>query len=135
MRLCSGKPQIDDQVLDRQAVDSVFDMLEPRKKLVALLGRNTFRLVREIRGNVAIGEDDLSRGQSRFDFAFCLEAVPGINQCGQVRVNCFERTEITVKIAAREFAKSGFVARESDALDREIARFKAMRKQIKLRTL
>jgi hypothetical protein len=34
-----------------------------------------------------------------------------------VRVNGFERTEIAIEIAPREFAEARIIARESDALD------------------
>jgi len=130
-----GKPQIDDQVLDRQAVNFIFDMPQPRKKLVALFRRDTFRLVREIRGDVAIGQYNLPRGQGRFDLALCLETVSGVNEGREVRVDGFKRPEIAIEITAGEFAEARIVARESDALDRESPRFERMGKQIQLRAL
>src|SRR3981189_1026165 len=47
-RLWRGDAQIHNQVLDRQAIDAVLDMLQPREKFVAFAGRDALRLVRQI---------------------------------------------------------------------------------------
>jgi hypothetical protein len=60
MRLRDRHTQVDDKILDGQAVDLVFEAAEPAKKLVALAGRNTRSLVREIRGDVAVGKQCFS---------------------------------------------------------------------------
>src|SRR5260370_38538301 len=133
MCLRDGNSQIDDQVFDRQTVNSILDMPEPRKKLVAFLGRDTFRLVREIRADVAIGEYNLPRGQGRFELTIGFKTVSGVNEGREVRVDGFKRTEIAIEIAPREFAEARIVARESDALDREPPRLKCKGKQIQLR--
>src|SRR5690242_18452930 len=128
-----GKAQVDDQVLDRKTVDAVLDMLEPGQKIVALLGRYAFRLMREIGGNVAVGEDDFTRAQGRLDFAFGFEAVAGIQQSGKMRVHRFQRTKLSVEIAPGKSAERRFILRERDAQNGESSRFECLRQQIELR--
>src|SRR6267143_5926272 len=131
-RLWRGDAQIHNQVLDWQAIDAVLDILQPGEKFVAFVGRDAFRLVRQIRANVPVGENNFSRGQSRFDLAFCFKPVTGVKDGRELRVHGFERAEITVEIAPGEFAEGRIIARESDAHDGSSPRLKRMREQIQL---
>ena len=66
LRLRRWNAQVDNQVLDRQAINFVLGLAKPGHELSAAFGRHTRGLVREVRGDIAVGENGLARGQRRF---------------------------------------------------------------------
>src|SRR3989441_13024721 len=57
VRLDRGQTQIDHQVLHGQRVDAIFETLEPGEKLLAALRPDARSLMRQIRPDIAVGEN------------------------------------------------------------------------------
>src|ERR1019366_5753162 len=56
VRLHRWYAQIHDQVFDRQAVKTIFEVFQPGDKLITVFGGHALGLMGEIRANIAIGE-------------------------------------------------------------------------------
>src|SRR4029077_12066037 len=57
MRLGRGGAQVEDEILDRQRIDAIFELLQPFEELGAFCWRNECGLMRQIRADGADGED------------------------------------------------------------------------------
>jgi hypothetical protein len=87
MRFGNRHAQIKHQIFSGQAVDFVFELLEPSDEFVAPLDGHARALVRQIRRDVAIGEDGLSGGQLRVERRLGFEAIARIEQGGKMRID------------------------------------------------
>ncbi len=70
VRLEGGQAQVDHQLLRRQAVDAVFETLQPREELLAALRADTRRLVGQVRADVAVGENGFPLGDRPNDDSY-----------------------------------------------------------------
>ena len=128
--------EIDHAIFARKAVDFVFEVANPVGELSARLRRHDAGgLVREVGADVAIDEDDLAFGERGFDFAFGFEAIAGVEQSGEMRIDGFERAEFAVEKLADHFAEPGVVLRESGGVDADAGIVERGRQQIELRAL
>src|SRR6267378_6356100 len=112
-----GDAEIEDEVLTRQAVNAVFEMLDPATKVGALVRRGARGLVREIGADVAVDESDFALVEGGFDFGLGLEAVASVKERGEMGVDGFERAELAVEKLAYHFAEPGIVLREARRVD------------------
>jgi hypothetical protein len=70
--------KVKNQILPWEAVDFVFEVLDPFEKLGALRGRDTRGLMRQIGSDVAVDEDNLTAVQRGFQLKSGFETVAGI---------------------------------------------------------
>src|SRR5438270_13313485 len=88
-------------------------MLDPVAKIVALPLCNTRRLMREVRPDVPVDQQNIPLVERRLQFRLGFKAITRVEQSRKVRVNRFQRTKITVQELPDHFAKPGIVLRES----------------------
>ena len=92
-------------------------MLDPGHEFGALFRGGPRDLVREVGGDVAVGEDDFALVQGGFEAEFGFEAIAGIEERAEVRINGFERAKIAVEELADHFAEPGIVLGETCGID------------------
>ena len=133
-RLCllRSYAEVKHQILFGEAVDPVLEVLDPRTELSTLFGGTTSCLVRKVGADVAIGEDDLAAVESSDDGTFVLEAVAGVEQGSEVRVNRVYGTEVTIEELASHLAEPGAVLREAGGEDAMASGLESLRKQANL---
>ncbi len=71
----------------------------------------------EIRTDVAVGEDNFALVQGCFQAEFGFEAISGVEECAEMRVNGFQRTKIAIEELADHFAEPGIVLGEAGRID------------------
>ncbi len=113
--LCRREAKINDEILEGQAIDAIFEVAKPGEEAAALAMGDTSGLVGEIGGDVAVGEKDFAGGEGAFEQGFALEAVTGVEQGGEVGVNLVDLAEAAAEVIADEGTEEGIVAREADA--------------------
>ena len=109
--------EIQDHRLARKLVNVVFEVFDPGDERLALCGWNTRGLVRQIRGNIAVGQDDSALGESGLEFGFCFEAIAGIKQGSEVWVDGLESTEVAVEELADHSAEPIVVLRKTGGVN------------------
>src|ERR1700687_2972835 len=112
-----GHAKIEDEILAGQFVNVVFEMLNPAPKRVALVRRGTGGLMREIGTDVAVDEYDFAFVEGGFDFGLGFEAITGVEQRGEMRVQGVELAELAIKKLADHFAEPGVVLRKCRGID------------------
>src|SRR6266478_3813383 len=127
--------KIEDEILARQVVDAVLEMLDPPLKFGAFFGNDASSLMREIGADVAVDEHDFALVEGRLDLGLGFEAVAGIEQRGEMRVHGFERAERAVEELADHSAEPGIVLRKAGGVNAIAAGHKHTREQIELRAL
>src|SRR5882724_7632709 len=110
-------------------------MLDPGEKFTALAGRRARCLVREIGSDVAVGEDDLAGLESGLEFGLGLEAVTGVEQGGEVRINGLEGAEFAIEEATDHAAEPRIVLREAGGIDGVSAQVERLGEQVDLGAL
>jgi len=75
------------------------------------------RLMGEIGSDVAIGEDDFVLVEGEFEAGFGFEAIAGVEESAEVRVDGFEIAEIAVEELADHFSEPGIVLGEAGGID------------------
>ena len=68
-------------------------LFEPADEFVALFGRDARGLMREVRCDVAISEDSLPCASASVSSQFRFEAIAGIEQRRETRIDRIERAE------------------------------------------
>ncbi len=126
--------QVDDARLARQPVDGVFEVFDPGEKGMAFFAGRPSGLVREIRGDVAVGKHDGARRESGFEARLGFEAVAGIEQGRKMRVHFFEGSEFAVEELRDHPAEPGIVLRKGDAEDGVAAGGESFFQQLDLRS-
>src|SRR5215467_1369278 len=106
-------PKVEHQIFLRQSVDAVFQMLDPCAELGALFRSAACGLVRQIGGDVAVGENDLAALEGLDNGPFVLEAIAGVEQRSKVWIDRVDGAEIAVQELADHLAEPGIVLRES----------------------
>lgn len=104
-----GDTEIEDECFAGEAINVVFEMLDPVDESGAILGRNASRLMGQIRSDVAVSEDDLALVQGAFEMGLGFEAIAGVEQGAEMRINSFEGAEIAIEELADHFAEPGIV--------------------------
>src|SRR5208282_2526692 len=112
----------------------IFELLEPCEEFLALLARHARALMREIRTYVAVGEQYLPRGKSRFENGLRFETVARVEQCRKVRIDRSEWTEFPVQEFRDELAEKTAIVGKADLRKRNSPTRERKRKRIKLRT-
>src|SRR5579864_7028334 len=135
LRFARRHAQVQYQVLARQLINSVFQMLDPLPELFTHLGFRASRLVREIGADVAVDENDFTSLQCHLEFALGLKAVACIEQRGEMRVDTLERAQLTVQKLPHHFAEPRVVLREGCRIDRSAAGTEDFGQQFQLRAL
>jgi hypothetical protein len=117
--LCLGwrDAQVQDQAFAREAVDVVFEMLDPSDEFGAFFCGSAGGLMGKIRTDIAVGKNNLAVAQSRFERRLGFEAIAGVEKGREVRIERTERAEIAVEELADEFAESGTILREASGKD------------------
>ncbi len=115
--LAGWDSQIEHQRFAGEIVYVVFQMFDPVDESRTIFGAYARGLVREIRADVAVDEDDLALVQGGFQAELRFEAVACVQQGAEVRVYGFERAKIAVEELADHFAEPGVVLRESGGID------------------
>ena len=92
-------------------------------------------LMGQIRADVAVGEDDFALVQGGFEAELGFEAIAGVKQGAEVRVDGFERAKIAVEELADHFAEPGIVLGETGRIDGMAAGGQGFLEQIDLRAL
>ena len=110
-------------------------MLDPGNKRRTVLGGHARRLMGEVRSDVAVGENDYALVQGRFQTRFGFEAIAGVEQGAEVRVDGFERAEIAVEELPDHFAEPGIVFGEASRINDVAAGDQCFLEQIDLRAL
>jgi len=105
-------------------------MLDPGAKLFAFLGGTASGLVRQVGGNVAIGDDDLPLFECGDDRSFAFKAITGVKQRREVRV--MVRAEVAIQKLADHLAEPGVVLREAGRQDLEATGFESLRQKADL---
>ncbi len=80
-------------------------------------GAGACGLMSQIRADIAIGENDFALVQRGFQAEFGFEAIAGIEQGAEVRVDGFERAKIAVEELADHFAEPGIVLGEAGGIN------------------
>jgi len=135
LSLVRGHTEIEDEVFARQAIDVVFEMLDPGEEFGTLCRRNARGLVRQVGADVAVNNDNLAVVQRGFQLELGFETVAGIEQGREMGVDAFERAEISVQKLADHLAEPGIVLRETRGIDGMAAGFKSEGQEFDLRTL
>src|SRR5580693_8695541 len=91
LRLVRRHAEIQDKALTGEAVDLVFQVLDPSEKFGTLRGGNASGLMSQIRTDVTVDEDDLAAVQRGFQFELGFETITGIKESRKVRVDRFQR--------------------------------------------
>ena len=117
LRLARRDSEVEHQRFARQIINVVFQMLDPGNEALAVCGRDEGSLMGEIRADVAVGEDDFALVQGGFEAEFGFEAIAGIEERAEVRINGFERAKIAVEELADHFAEPGIVLGETCGID------------------
>src|ERR1700740_1513573 len=91
-------------------------MLDPGEEFRALLRRHARRLMRKVRGNIAIGQHDRTSIERRHNSGFSLKAIAGVKKCRKMRIHFVERAQLTVQKLPDHFAEPGLVLREARAV-------------------
>lgn len=107
-------PQIDHQVLSREAEDFIFQPAQPIQELLAARRRDARALVGEVRRDVAVGEHGATGCERGFQFPLCFQPVAGVEQCGKVRVHLVETAELAFQILRDCLSEKGGIAREAE---------------------
>lgn len=127
--------KIEDQGFAREIVNVVFEMFDPGDERGTIGGGSAGRLMGEVRGDVAVGEDDSALSQSDFQMRLGFEAIARIEQGAEMRVNGFEVAEIAVEKLADHFAEPGIVLGKACGINDEAARDESFFEQIDLSAL
>jgi hypothetical protein len=135
LRHTGWNAKVDDAIFTREIVNFVFQVANPAGKFFAFGWRNAGGLVREVGANVAVDQDDLTLGESRFNFAFGFEAIAGLEQRGEMRIHGSQGAEFTVEKLADHFAEPGVVLRKSCGVDADARVIEGGGEQIELRAL
>ena len=117
LRLARRDAEIEHQRFSRQIVNVVFEMLDPGDKGRTVGGAGARGLMREIRADVAVGENDFALVQGCFEAELGFEAIAGIEQGAEVRVDRFEGAKIAVEELADHFAEPGIVLGETGGIN------------------
>jgi len=111
--LAGRHAKVKNQILARERVDGIFEVFNPAEKFSALVDRGAGHLVSQIRGYVAVDENNFAVREGRFDRWFGFEAVAGIKQGGEAGIDGIERAEISVEEPSDHAAEPGVVLREA----------------------
>jgi PLP dependent protein len=118
VRFCHRHAKIDYEIFGRNRVDFIFELLQPRQEFGSSLPHHTRALMRQVRGNVTVGEHGLSRSERGFDRWFGLETVARIEQRGKVRVYGRKRAEFAIEKSRDEFAEKTGIVGKADLRER-----------------
>ena len=88
--------QIDHQILDRKAVNAIFELPQPRRELSTPFGRHARRLVGKVGSDVAVHDDYSARIERVLQFGLCLKAVARVEECREMGIYVREWPEFTV---------------------------------------
>src|ERR1700723_487798 len=108
-----GYAQVNHQVLVRQRVSLIFQLFQPRQKFFALFLRYAGALMRQVRSDVAVGQQCLTRCQVRFQRRTQLAAVLCVEQRRKMGVNGFQRAKFAIQKASHQLAEKSLVTREA----------------------
>src|SRR5581483_2764603 len=127
--------QINHKVLSRQAIDAVLQMFDPTQEVRPLLGGRARRLMRQIRGDVTVGQNHAPLAEGLGKSRLRLEPVSRVKQRSKVRVHAFQRAEIAVQKLSDHSTEPGIVLRKADGMDRISPRGEFVFQQPDLRLL
>ena len=121
LRFVGLDAEIKDDIFDGKAARTVFDLAEPFEKDAAVGGGGARSLMREVGGDVAVGEHSFSFVE-RADHSWLLaKAVSGKEHGGESGVDLIERAEFAGEVAFDQPAKVAFVGGEADGLAGKVA--------------
>lgn len=135
LRVHRRHPKIQDERLARKAVDVVFEMFDPGEEFGPALSRGARGLVREIRTDITVGENDLPRIQRGFELRLGFEAISSVEQGSEVRIDAFERAEFAIQEAAHHAAEPRVVLRKTGRVNGIAAQRERLGEQVDLRAL
>src|SRR5205823_13158230 len=92
-------------------------------------------LMRQIRSDVAVQQNNLAVVQRRFQFRLGFVAIAGVEQGGKVRIDGFQRAKVTIQKLPDHSAKPGFVLRETRRINRMALRAQRVGQEFDLRAL
>jgi hypothetical protein len=92
-------------------------MLDPLQEGGPFCGGNAGGLMSEVGADVAVGKNNLAVVQRGFEFRLGFETVAGVEQGREMRIDAFERAEVTVEELADHFSEPGIVLREARGKD------------------
>src|SRR4029077_15078386 len=124
--------EIEDQVLTRQAVDGILEVLNPPKKFGALLGRGASHLMGKIGADIAVHEHHFAFAQRRLELRLGLETVASVEQGGEARVDALQWAEVAIEEFADHLAEPGIVLRETGGINGKPAGSQRMFQKIRL---
>src|SRR5580765_1353062 len=115
--------EVEDQIFLGQAIDAVFEVLDPGEEFFAVFRGAAGGLMGEIRAHVAVAENNSSISQRGKDGMARFEAVAGVQQSGYARIEGIQWAKIAIEKLANHFSKHGAVLRESGGQNALAARF------------
>src|SRR6266403_2193125 len=110
-------------------------MFDPGAKFRPLFRRRAHRLMGKVRRYITISEHDAACFQGRDDGLLTFEAVAGIEQGSEVRVDGVKRAEISVQELSDHFAEPRAILREPGGKHLMPSRLEFVRQQAHLRLL
>src|SRR5215467_4527212 len=112
-------------------------MLDPAAECHLLIRRNAGGLVREIRTDIAIHENNLAIVQRGFQVRLGFEAIAGVEEGSEVRIQGIQGAIIAVQELPYQLTEPGIILREARRINRMPAATcgKEVAQQIHLRTL
>lgn len=130
-----GQAQINHDIFARQAVDAVFQLLEPAQKFRQLPPGNSRALMRQVRADVTVRKNHFPVREIFFKLRFVLQTVARIEQRRKMRVHFRQVAEFAVQIPRDHAPKKPLVTRKTDRKVLNAAFVKRARKHFELRAL
>src|SRR5690242_2456429 len=87
-------------------------MLDPFLKRPALRNVHPCCLMRQIRADIPVHQNNLAVVQRLFQLRLSLEAVSSVKKGSKVRIDAFQRPQLTVQELPNHFAEPGIVLRK-----------------------
>src|SRR5215469_15921845 len=109
--------QIKDEVFVRKTINSVFQVLDPLHERGAPFRPHTRGLMRQIRRDITVRENNLALVQRGFQSRLGLVTIPGIKERRKVRIHALEGAEFAVQKLPDHFSEPGTVLRKARRVD------------------
>lgn len=135
LRFCGGQAQINHDIFARQAVDAVFQLLEPAQKVCQLPPGDSRALMRQVRADITVRKNHFALREIFFKLYFVFQAVARIEQRGKMRVHFRQVSKFAVQIPCDHASEKTLVMRKTDSYVCHAAFAKRARKHFELRAL
>src|SRR5690242_9177706 len=89
----------------------------------------------KIRADVAVHQNNLAVAQGCFQLNICLEAISCIKQRAEMRIDIFQRTQVSIQELPNHLAKPRIVLRETRLINRMAPGAQGLGQQFDLGTL